>query len=226
MIKKFEIFESKKPYVFKYKVGDIVYYHPYSYALKSGYYRIIELGKTGHWYDLYSTERKKDPVMLFVDECDLYDTKEEYEEKEKNFWKTPRYDVMKHDKKKEINYTFQPGDTVMVNKNAAEVRTSQVDRNEYRNYDRRDFVGKVGVIISYWGAWEPQYLVHFDSKFSNQQYGGWGGSEDPTKQSIYLRDKDLDFYDPIKLEKINKEIEDKKIKMKEFDPWGEEDWEQ
>jgi len=198
-------------------------YDPLSMSTdRSGYYEIFGVHRTPEnypyiWsYDLSSTikpsERiysKEDPygeedwgtpdeskeIVLHADEENMFKTKEECEENKKESWRHPRWDVYKKYglSRNKLKYKFKPGDSVVINDKAAIPYEIQIDRNEYETVNKKEFVGKKGVVIDYWGSFNPMYLVRFDHKFSKKQNAGWGGGEDPTKQSEYFDEECLDF---------------------------------
>jgi hypothetical protein len=183
--KKYETLENW-PYVWSYDLRQTV--------KPSGKIAVSDNDPYGEedWFEDDSTKGKA-KIILHASEEDLFRTKEEWEAKRGEAWRWPKWDVFLHDRGENVDYKFRPGDDVVVNANAAIPRIIQVDRNEYEEYDQKEFVGKAGVIIAYAGHWEPKYLVHFDHKFTKKQYGGWGGSEDPSKCSAYFEEKCLDF---------------------------------
>lgn len=183
-----------------YDIHKTVDNYPYvwSYDLRqtikpSGKKRISDIDPFGEEdWDVDETTKGKAKIVLFASEEDVFETKEEFEEKNKDSWRWPKWDVYLHDRNDNISYKFRPGDEVVVNDKAAIPVEIQIDRNEYVWTNQKEFVGKTGVIISYWGHMEPRYLVHFDRKFTRKQSGGWG-SEDTSKCSAYFDEKCLDF---------------------------------
>lgn len=104
------------------------------------------------------------------------------------------------------NYKFKIGDKVIVKD----------------NYCFKEFVNKVGEIV-----FEENYslLVKFETRFSDHQHNGNSNEYvDYEHKSRWFYPDEIELYDPVEIEKRLKEIEELRLKYKDIDPYGEEDW--
>jgi len=98
-------------------------------------------------------------------------------------------------------------------------------------YGIERFRNKIGIVIGYHKSYDDCFLVKFDEIFYPNsvlrlyQHSGGNSMEDPTKRSRYFNKAEIEPIDKDMVEEIKRKIEERRLKMLDVDPYGEENWE-